>query len=159
MKDEWGPVSDFHYEAMSGRIFRPCGKEAFTSSDRGYRKARIGNKNFYAHRVAWFLHYGKPPQYEIDHINGDRSDNRISNLRDVPAQINNRNKAKARSSASGITGIYRTGKPACWVPQVSIGNKSKSLGATPCLGIAIQRRRDAEASLGFHQNHGRNAHG
>ena len=156
---EWGIISGFRYDPETGRIFRPDGRECFTSVDRGYRKARIEGRNFYAHRVAWFLFYGKSPNAEIDHINGDRSDNRICNLRDVPAEINNRNKAKARSSATGITGIYRSPRPACWVPQVSIGNKSKSLGATPCLGVAIKRRREAETSLGFHQNHGRLSNG
>lgn len=157
--EEWGHISSLSYDPHSGRIWRPDGRECFTSFDRGYKTARLAGRKFYAHRVAWFLHYGAWPTNEVDHINGNRSDNRIANLRDVPTSINNRNKAKARSSASGLTGIYRTRKPACWVPQVSVGNRSISLGATPCIGIAIKRRRAAEASLGFHENHGRLSNG
>lgn len=159
MTEEWGAVSGFTYDERTGRIFRPDGREAFTSNDRGYRKARISGRNFYAHRVAWFLFHGVAPKYEIDHINGNRADNRISNLRDVPAELNNRNKAKSKHASSGITGIYKADRPACWVPQVSVGNRSISLGATPCIGIAIRRRRAAEAELGFHKNHGRRSNG
>jgi len=45
-----------------------------------------------AHRFGWYMFYGKLPQNEIDHINGDRKDNRITNLRDVTHQQNNFNK-------------------------------------------------------------------
>lgn len=154
---EWGPsdlLCNLRYDPKTGLIFWGA-KEVLKSLDRGYLKGRLGGKNWYAHRVAWLLHYGEWPRREVDHINGNRSDNRICNLRDVPAEINNRNKAKCRNSASGITGIYRTNRPSCWVPQVSVGNRSKALGATPCLGVAIKRRRAAEQALKFHKNHGR----
>lgn len=68
----------------------------------------------YAHRVAWMLHFGCEPSGEIDHINGDRSDNRISNLRDVTASLNRANLQKATSRNSigvlGVRYIDRIGK-------------------------------------------------
>jgi hypothetical protein len=158
MRYEWGPDDlqrELTYDPMTGRIFRNSGSEVFTSLDRGYRKARLGNKTWYGHRVAWLLHYGSWPKFTIDHISGDRADNRIANLRDVPFDVNCRNKAVSHKSASGLIGIYKTNRPACWVPQISLGNKSIALGATPCLGVAIKRRREAEEQLQFHANHGR----
>ena len=161
MSDEadWGPVQGFTYDPVTGKIYKPDGMECFTTIERGYKKTTLRGRTFYAHRVAWYLFSGRGPAFEIDHINGDRSDNRIENLRDVSHEINNRNVAKTRASSSGITGIYKVKKHSCWMPQVSVGNRSISLGATPCLGIAIKRRRQAEADLGFHANHGRMANG
>ena len=183
MSDEWGPAeisAMFKYEPETGKftwLDRPdrhfarpsdalnwrkrfVGKPAFISDNgKGYKCANVGYRRLYAQRAAFACMTGEWPKNEADHINGDPSDNRWVNLRDVPPAINCRNKrAPKKRAASGVTGVYRSNKPSCWVPQVSDGNRSISLGATPCLGIAIKRRRAAEAELGFHQNHGRNAH-
>ena len=180
MSEEWGPseiAAMFAYDANTGFFVwrdRPdsqfsrasdainwrkrfLGKPAFiTDNGRGYKCANIGGRRVYAHRAAFACMTGNFPSNEVDHINGDPSDNRWSNLRDVTATINCRNKAApSRRAASGIQGIYRTNKPSCWVPQISVGNRSISLGATPCIGIALKRRRAAESKLGFHENHGR----
>lgn len=182
MSDEWGPLeiaAMFSYDAETGLFVwrdRPdghfsrakdgiiwrkrfLGKPAFiTDNGKGYKCANIGGRRIYAHRAAFACMTGRFPTHEVDHINGNPSDNRWSNLRDVPARVNCRNKASpAKRAASGIQGIYRANRPSCWVPQISVGNQSISLGATACLGIALKRRRAAEAGLGFHPNHGRQA--
>jgi len=54
----------------------------------GYRRIRVKGIQLSAHRIAWFLHYGVVPLKQIDHINGNRSDNRIENLREVSARMN-----------------------------------------------------------------------
>ena len=133
------------------------GMPAFiTDNGRGYRVANISGQRIYAHRAAFACMTGEWPKMEVDHINGNPADNRWENLRDVSARVNCQNKpAPKRRNSSGFLGICRTNKPSCWVPQISIGNKSINLGATPCLGVAIARRKDAERKYGFHQNHGR----
>jgi hypothetical protein len=57
----------------------------------GYLDISIGCKRYYAHRLAWLYVYGEWPSLEIDHINCDRLDNRISNLRDVTHHQNMNN--------------------------------------------------------------------
>lgn len=60
-----------------------AGKPAFAQLSDGYLTGRIKGKNYKAHRIAWAVAYGEWPQGQIDHINGDRSDNRLPNLRVV----------------------------------------------------------------------------
>lgn len=66
----------------------------YTSKKDGYVRVYHRGQLYMAHRVAWALHYGNWPEYTIDHINRDPSDNRIENLRDVPQFVNNTNKSK-----------------------------------------------------------------
>ena len=59
----------------------------------GYIRFEHRGEQYVAHRVAWALHHGDWPEHTIDHINRDRSDNRLENLRDVPQAVNNTNKS------------------------------------------------------------------
>lgn len=58
----------------------------------------------FAHRIVWMLHTGKWPEHCIDHINRVRNDNRIENLRDVPAEVNLKNNGK--QGGTGLTGVF-----------------------------------------------------
>jgi hypothetical protein len=72
----------------------------------GYHVIRCQNTLFLAHRLAWLHFYGNWPLYQIDHINGVRNDNRISNLRDVNQYINMQNRKCAdQDSALGVLGV------------------------------------------------------
>lgn len=63
---------------------------------------RVAGKLRLAHRLAWLLHYGKWPTFELDHINGNPTDNRIVNLRDVPHAANQRNHKARRVLVGAI---------------------------------------------------------
>ena len=90
----------FTYNEYTGQLFGIKGKEVKRKHLRGYIVAtiKINNKIYEirAHRLCWFLYYGKVPKNFIDHINGSRDDNRITNLRDVTNQENQFNQTKAR---------------------------------------------------------------
>lgn len=74
-----------------------AGKEAFTCKDEnGYLCGGILGKKYRAHRIIWLLHYRKWPSEVIDHINGNTSDNRIVNLRDVSQAENIRAARRAK---------------------------------------------------------------
>ena len=74
----------------------PKGSVAGTINGRGYRWIRVLNKRYQAHRLAWLFYYGEWPENEIDHINNDKDDNRITNLRDVTHGENQQNRIDAK---------------------------------------------------------------
>lgn len=85
---------------MSGSI-------AGTVDRRGRVHVKIGDSAYRAHRIAWLHFYGEWPSDQIDHINGNPSDNRIANLRDVDGSTNRENQRKARTDnlSSGTLGV------------------------------------------------------
>jgi hypothetical protein len=91
-----------------------------------YRGLRLLNKQYYEHRLAWFYHYGKWPQYTIDHINGIKTDNRIENLRDVPIRINCQN--RLRNQKGKLVGTSYAKSRNQWMSAIRLNNKSITLG-------------------------------
>lgn len=90
------------YRKQSGRFL--AGDVVGYTSHRGYKKVCIQGSHFFIHRVIWKMVYGVDPIGEIDHINREKTDNRISNLRDVTS-IENQNNRKYQSE-SGVSGVY-----------------------------------------------------
>ena len=126
-------------------------------SKTGYWLIHIGvlGKCRKAHRIAWFMHYGEWPKDQIDHINGDATDNRIENLRDVSNIENNQNRSLSSSNKSGTTGVYWYSRRRRWLAQITIGYKSVYIGLFKHKEDAIAARKAAEIKYGFHENHGR----
>ena len=81
-----------------------------------------------AHRLAWFFVYGEWPQKQIDHINGNKSDNRISNLRLATASQNLSNKGITKSNTSGYKGVSFNRTKKKWMASIKVNKKSINLG-------------------------------
>lgn len=125
------------YDACSGKfvwIKRPScrsavreGDSAGTVSKSGYVVIRIGRRAYQAHRLAWALHYGIVPMQIIDHINGVKADNRISNLRivSISENLQNQYKAGARNS-TGFLGVSVFKNK--YVATINVQGKNKYLG-------------------------------
>lgn len=94
-----------HMEAKQRVI---VGSVAGSDATNGYRKHKSEGVTYRGHRLAWLYVHGAWPNGQIDHINGDRSDNRIANLRDVSVKTNRQNMRKS-ISATGLLGVYRRG--------------------------------------------------
>ncbi len=115
-----------------------------------------GEKKFaYMHRIAWMLTHKKWPEGQIDHINGNRADNRLENLRDVPLGTNRKNMKKPKNNTSGYMGIGWDKGRNKWNVKIGVNGKTVNIGRFKELDEAIAAREQAEIEYGFHKNHGR----
>lgn len=132
-----------------------AGKEAFKSRDgQGYLNGSIYDRKFFAHRVIWLLQTGAWPTGDIDHINGDRADNRWVNLRDVPHAVNGRNCFAWSSNTSGVTGVSWSKARRKWVASIRVDGLTRHLGHFETLEEAAAAREEANARYGFSARHG-----
>ncbi len=124
-------------------------------NNEGYLCARIMGSTYKVHRLIWKLVYGEDPDF-VDHINGDRADNRLCNLRSVPRNENAKNVAARSNRLDIATGVsQRNGK---WRARIADSGKLIQLGTFDTMAEAVAARRAAEAMLGYHPNHGRKSH-
>jgi hypothetical protein len=115
----------------------------------GYICIQIDRKLYRAPRLAFLYMEGYFPEYDVDHINRIRDDDRWINLRHVSRSCNVRNCDMLQNNTSGITGVCwntRTGK---WIVQLTINNERKWLGSFNDLSEAVQVRWEAEVKYGF----------
>ena len=135
---------------------RNANRETGTINAHGYVLVRVSGSSYPAHRVAWAIYHGKWPKNDIDHINGNRTDNRICNLRDVTRSENMKNAKMRSDNTSGYMGISWFKARKKWHPQIKHNGKLIHLGFFDSLDEAIAARKDAEVRYGYHPNHGRN---
>lgn len=122
----------------------------------GYRMLTINGVITYAHHAIWRINKGEiPAGYKIDHINGVRSDNRMSNLRLVTHQQNAKNQKRKITNTSGVTGVYFNRERTRWIANICVDGRTKYLGIFTSIIDAIAERKRAEKEFGFHENHGR----
>lgn len=101
-------------------------------SKKGYWVIRINNRLYYAHRLAWLYTHGSLPSAEIDHINRNPLDNRISNLRPVSHGENMQNILSAYStSKTGLRGAYVQKNNKKYSSRIKVGGKYKTIGSFP----------------------------
>jgi hypothetical protein len=151
------------YDPMTGRMFWRSrtdfphfnGREAFNAPHiNGYKQGSILGNVLLSHRVAWAHFHGYWPT-EIDHINGNRTDNRIENLREVDRSTNNMNHCLDRRNKSGISGVDFRKDQWKWRARITVNRKTTNLGLFDTREDAIRARQLAEQQTGFHQNHNR----
>jgi len=133
------------------------GKPAGCKTKKGYIQIGISLKSYYAHKLAWLFVHGKYPKGEIDHINGNKADNRITNLRDVTVKENQRNASLRKDNSSGFVGVCFYKKTGEWCAYIKVDGKRIHLGNFVDKELAILARKKANKKYGFHKNHGRNS--
>lgn len=94
----------------------------------GYREVRINNQLHREHRIVWVLHYGRWPEQNLDHIDGNPQNNAISNLRECNQVENSQNTRLNKRNSSGYTGVAYSRVSNCWRAQICHQRKIKHLG-------------------------------
>lgn len=94
----------------------------------GYLVAFFNGKIYKVHRLIWAIVHGEFPKGQIDHINGNRSDNRLCNLRVVTQQQNAHNKQRDKRNKSGFTGVCWNKKASKWQAAISVNSKTIYIG-------------------------------
>lgn len=135
---------------------RFAGKQAFTAKDAyGYHIGSVDSYATKAHRVAWALHTGEWPAGDLDHIDHDKANNRIANLREAGPPLNNKNRPLQRNNTSGVNGVRWHKLTSKWVATIRVGGADKHLGLFNSKDEAIKARQAFDQSCGFHPNHGK----
>lgn len=109
----------------SNSVFK--GKQAGFLENTGYRRIRINNTNYLEHKVIFLYHKGYMPCC-VDHININKLDNRIENLREVNFSENSRNQKIRCNNKSGIKGVCWNKKSNKWQASLTINRKQMHLG-------------------------------
>lgn len=156
----WKPRS---IDLFSGQV-RPCRswnakfshKEAFTATNsHGYKVGTLFGKIYTGHRVVWCIAFGEWPKSQVDHINGVRTDNKLSNLRLCSNSENHKNQKMPRTNTSGCVGVFLEPRTGSWTAEIYDQGKRFALGTFIEKEQAIAARKAAEKSFGYHPNHGR----
>lgn len=143
---------DDHLDSWNARF---AGSIAFRTKTGGYRAGKFNGVTYFAHRIIWKMLHGDDPEV-IDHINGDPSDNRASNLRSGSQSENCRNPVMSRRarvarqnrttplfmSRSKSRGIVRSRRG--WISNIGVDGKRHYLKMSPCFGVALKARIAAE---------------
>lgn len=118
-----------HYDPETGIFMwkpKPAGHQR---KDSGYVSIEVDGQEIKAHRLAWFMAKGEWPQGVVDHINGNKSDNRIENLRDATYKVNAQNKRiHSKNNAQKLLGVCWNKAKSKWQAGISHEGKNKHLG-------------------------------
>lgn len=118
------------YDPLTGLFYRKNNPTVPIGSlhTKGYWKVSVKNKLYYAHRLAWFYVYGYFPKNQIDHINLNKLDNRIANLRECTNAENSQNKRALKNSTSKYVGVSWDKFSKKWKSEICLNGKRMTLG-------------------------------
>jgi hypothetical protein len=129
-----------------------AGDVAGCMNDNGYLRIQVLGKQYKFHRLAWLYVYGQFPDCEIDHVNGNRADNRIENLRLATSKQNKENVKLNSRSTTGYRGVHWDKSRQKWLAHVTSNRKHHNLGRFDDVNDAINAVKQARNQLFSHHN-------
>jgi hypothetical protein len=143
-------TGEFYWKSRPHNISkRFIGKRAGTIS-LGYLRISLDGKLVLAHRLVWLMEHGEWPRDHIDHINRNKMDNRIGNLRDATQSQNMRNASLPSNNKSGIAGVSWNKVKNSWEVYIGVGQRKRTgLGYKKDFFEACCLRKSAENQHGY----------
>ena len=151
----------FSYNRKTGKLTNriqrnnrnKIGDLAGTLKEDGYRRVEVDGMRIYAHHIVWLIVHGKLPTKSVDHINNERGDNRIKNLREATQSEQQKNHTITAANTSGANGteLMASGR---WRAQIKVDGKSIQVGTYDTQKEAVAARKKADATHGFDKTHG-----
>ena len=120
----------------------------------GYWRVGISGVRYRLHALAWLYMTGELPSMAIDHIDGDPSNNKFSNLRHVSNSENQRNRRRQSNNTSGHAGVSVCGRRGVFRAHAKVNGRFKSLGCFKTAEEAAEVARDFRLKNGFTDRHG-----
>lgn len=152
---------ELRYDPTSGYLWwkvrgsrRQLNRPAGSPNGSGYTKIGFHGKGYKAHRIAWLLTTGRWPEGQIDHLDGNRSNNRIENLREVSGSDNSRNARMRFDNTSGVSGVGWHKPSKKWFARVYVNRNQKWLGYFDDKDKAERVVKEFRAAHGFTERHG-----
>lgn len=103
------------------------GQRAGNDTPSGYRVVTFNKKRYYEHRLAWYFTHKEWPT-EVDHINRNKADNRLCNLRAVTKSQNQWNRGLQKNNTSGVSGVSWCSFTSRWAVTIKVGGSKHRLG-------------------------------
>lgn len=140
-------TGQFFWKVRTGRSVAES--EAGCVRNNGYRSVDIGGQRYLCHRLVWLVTHGSMPVNSIDHIDGNRTNNRPMNLRDVPHRLNIHNQQKERpNNTTGYKGVTWSKSARKFAAQIMMNRKHVHLGYFDDPEIASEAYWKAKEKLG-----------
>lgn len=144
---------NLYWKNSKGNRVRPD-RRAGTINDTGYLRVDLFGKHFRVHRLIYLMFHGNLPKI-LDHINGNKLDNRIENLRPATTYQNVWNSTKRRTNTSGIKNVCWDKKTKKWKVVINVGSKSHYLGLYSDINeaaqVAQQKRNELHKEFARHE--------
>ncbi len=129
-------IGRFVWKVAKGWV-KPGRIAGTANGDNGYRYIKLNGVHYLEHRMVWLYVHGCLPEGEIDHINGDKKDNRIENLRQCTRSQNEINKGLSSANTSGCKGVSWHAQSKKWRARLKVNKKEVHLGT-------FENKADAE---------------
>ena len=151
----------FTYNTLEGHLYTKhrqgaiAGEKAGWSNPNHYISIMVDRKVYLEHRLVWLFVYGTFPEKHIDHIDQNKHNNRLENLREVTQQTNSKNCSISKNNKSGMLGVSWHKQANKWRAYIMVDKKHIHLGLFTDKDKAISTRKQAEITYDFHPNHGK----